>query len=361
MSLSTWEGFKVLFAVCCVASTIYTFSWQISKYSKNEEVTEVSFRPFHVNEDDLYPSVSLCFASRFDDNLLGMYGEGINSESYAKFLQGNFWNPDLVNVSLENITMDVMPYILSIGGVLSSWEWVWYYNKTSNESQKSSTMSTQTIPGPMLASSCYTCLTIDVPFQRNLKLKLVWLAIRTNIFPNRIRPHSNGFLVMFHYPNQFIRSAYSLQSAWPIRGENSSKSYQMLFTITSMEIGQRRSDGQSPCNADVSNSDTALKHRIVASEGCKPPYWSQISNLPQCWKMKQMKAINSKIHEAMQFDDEIQPCRSLETLQYDMIDIDEEEEAKEPSIKVLIYYKIFTYKQIKRVRAMDMQTFIGIV
>ena len=92
-----------------------------------------------------------------------------------------------------------------------------------------------------------------------------------------------------------------------------------------LEVVQRRGKGKSACNEDILNFDAELKHRIMASEGCKPPYWSSISSLPQCWKMEQMKAITSKIYDAMQFDDEIRPCRVLENLQFNMMDVDSKE------------------------------------
>ena len=103
----------------------------------------------------------------------------------------------------------------------------------------------------------------------------------------------------------------------------------------------------------------------MESQGCKPPYWNSISALPPCRKMEQMKEMvlmywNDNIDgKSNTFDAIGRPCRMLENVQYDMSDIDHLDKANESFFEIRLMFKAPTYKEIKRVRAMDLQALIG--
>ena len=68
MNISPWKCLRGLFIVFCVMSTIATVLWQFSNYLENSEVTEVNLRQYHVDDNDVYPSVTLCFVNSFNDS-----------------------------------------------------------------------------------------------------------------------------------------------------------------------------------------------------------------------------------------------------------------------------------------------------
>ena len=134
MTTFPWRSLRTFFIVCCVIATICTASWQISTFIENNEVTEVNYRHFHVEEKDVYPSVTLCFVRPFNNSQLKSYGKGINSWSYASFLQGDFWDPDMLNIPYENVTMDnVDSYVLQVGVKLYNWTTVVHYTANAEK------------------------------------------------------------------------------------------------------------------------------------------------------------------------------------------------------------------------------------
>ena len=106
--------------------------------------------------------------------------------------------------------------------------------------------------------------------------------------------------------------------------------------------------------------------------GCKPPYWSSHSALPLCSNKKQLYDINVFVANDAAISGEMEasyvartPCRSLESIQYDVMDVETPEKWKneEPwmndSIGVMLDFTELSYKEIKRVRGMDVQALIG--
>ena len=106
--------------------------------------------------------------------------------------------------------------------------------------------------------------------------------------------------------------------------------------------------------------------------GCKPPYWSSKSSLPLCSKRKQLYDINFLVANDAALGDEMEvsyavrtPCRSLESIQYDVMDVETPEKWKKnttwmnESIGVILDFTELSYKEIKRVRGMDVQALIG--
>ena len=354
----TWQHFKWLVTLCCVLATIGTSVWQILTYLKNEEVTEVSFRRYHDSKHDVYPSVTLCFPNQFNDSELQQSGEGTSAESYAAFLQGKLWNPDLVNASFDRISMDLKQYILRVGGKRSNWT---YFDYSSDEDfehlQNSSALSIFSIPASMVVTNCIACFTLNVPFEKGSTLQSLWIEIRTDVFPNRIRPHEGLFTMVLHYPHQAYWSMHSAKQRWPTRGIYAAGSYTMMFDIWGIEVVRQRTNGKPPCDEDISDFDAEMKQRVMESEGCKPPYWSSISSLPPCWKIEQMKQIADKIYHAAEFD--VQPCRVLQNPTFVMTEVDATETREPDSFTMQINYNNLDYKEIKRVRGMDVQTLIG--
>ena len=56
-NLSVYNSFQVL----CVIATVMIGSWCCHKYYLNEDLTVITFEPFNSNQENIYPSFSLCF------------------------------------------------------------------------------------------------------------------------------------------------------------------------------------------------------------------------------------------------------------------------------------------------------------
>ena len=102
---------------------------------------------------------------------------------------------------------------------------------------------------PTLAgnTSLFKGYTIDIPFQKGINPRKIDIKIRSNIFPNEIRPHKltspevlNGFSIFFHYPKQDSSRKQFFKADWPVRSESASKSYVMKFEIKDIEVIKNR-------------------------------------------------------------------------------------------------------------------------
>lgn len=136
----------------------------------------------------------------------------------------------------------------------------------------------------------------------------------------------------------------------------------MRFTIKSTEVLKRRNKFSSPCNPDWENEETIIMDGIMASIGCRPPHWKLNSNLPNCSKPEEIEKFRWPRYEDLQIFPP--PCNVIENLQYDY----EEAEGGEnkgnskmstPWFAVHVCFPELSYKEIKHVKAYDIESFVG--
>ena len=102
MNLTTFDYFNSAFCLFCVIITVSLSSWRIYEYSLDRDLTRINFKRFHQNEDDLYPSISLCFFDPYLPEKLKKYDTNLTQLQYTKFLQGHSWDEKVVGVDYEN-------------------------------------------------------------------------------------------------------------------------------------------------------------------------------------------------------------------------------------------------------------------
>ena len=119
MTVNKFDYFKTAFCVFCILVTIILSSWRIYQYSLDQDVTRINFRRFHSHKESIYPSTSLCFFDPYLPEKLEKYGT--TTSEYVNFLQGRNWNETLLNVSYNDVTLDLRKYILGYD--------IWYSEK----------------------------------------------------------------------------------------------------------------------------------------------------------------------------------------------------------------------------------------
>ena len=78
---------------------------------------------YHQSEKDIYPSLSLCFQGMgiYDaDKLNKIYGIKETRE-YIQFMQGRVWKEDLLDVTYDDVTIDLKDYIENISLTVNSY------------------------------------------------------------------------------------------------------------------------------------------------------------------------------------------------------------------------------------------------
>ena len=227
------------------------------------------------------------------------------------------------------------------------------------------------------------CFIIDIPFKEAVNLRRFWLFIKPTLFLKGSRPTSttafgnpileNQLIVAPHYPKQFSRDLGKGMYNWPTREPGASSSYVMHFYVRGIEVLEKRSKYNKPCDIEFPDLDYLLIESALKKLGCRPPYWKNVSllSLPDCSSHEKMQQA-SKMAFGLIYDDvereamlESMPCRGLERIHYDVYDepFTDQNFYSNPilngSLGIFVEFKEKTYKELKHVRSMDEQALIG--
>ena len=111
--------------VCSLAALLFV-CFCLYKYSLNKDLSQVTYKEFHKTNENIYPSLTLCFASIFYEGNLKEYGvQSINE--YANFMDGEYWNDRMIDVNYEKVTLNISDYVLGFVSKTPAWTaWIPY-------------------------------------------------------------------------------------------------------------------------------------------------------------------------------------------------------------------------------------------
>ena len=216
------------------------------------------------------------------------------------------------------------------------------------------------------------CFTIDIPFQRDVRLLNFYVNLNRSIFPSGRRPAFGVdpildpmLIIAPHYPNQFYSQINLGQAKWSARrGKNSKINYQMEFNLRNINVYEKRNKYGEECDEGIPYHDKKINRWILKKLGCRPPYWNAMSEMPLCSKFSELKLAHHLLFNVA-FGDlksinytEIMPCRSFEKVHVDFRDIDDHH-SSDSRLEIMYNMPEHTYKEVKSVRSLDMQGFVG--
>ena len=305
-----YKFLKDLFSLGCLVAFVYLLISCICEYHLDKDVSSVKFKKFHYSQDQIYPSVSLCFSPVFNHST-----EDINSNDYINFLSGcrkdNHckWNRSYSELQFDDLTKNLFDYIYGEKTIFADQDHdTFFYKSLSffNMEQNGKLPKSNPMPDRIYISQRSwneKCITFDMPYYKEKQIKFHSILMNNDIFPNRIRPMIGKFSVSFHYPKQnLIRT--SVKILWTndalllkqscLDGDNESKScgtsYTMNFEVGNVSILKRRRKPKSPCIANWKNYDNEFRSRIAKKLECKPTHWNLDLNLTKCSSKEQMNA-----------------------------------------------------------------------
>ena len=135
----------------------------------------------------------------------------------------------------------------------------------------------------------------------------------------------------------------------------------MAFDIRSVDVVDRKGMRDKPCLEGAVNYDIGGPKLILESLGCKPPYWNSSSSFHLCSTQEELRtAAIMGLNELYKDDKKAsRPCRKFENIAFSYEDIEIPDGSDNSSLIMHFEYSTQNYKELKSVRNMDLQTFIG--
>ena len=355
MAWSSDQVVTSLFQFLCTCAAIFLVVVCIFEFRKDEDLTEVSFKRFHEDEESIYPEISICLSDAYLEDRLKSMGEGINATTYEKFLKGELWDERMSVIDYSDVTKNIKNYLL---GTCIKQEF--------NGDCKPFNASITTF-----VNQIRKCFTIHNP--EKTSMLFVEVKLKASLFPRFIRPLDFRFALRFPFPNQLFRSAVSAFGNWPDR-VNEPKSFLMDFRMSNMQVVKRRNKPSKRCY-DWKKYDNMVFEDILEEVGCTPVYWNKNSSLPACKDKTKMKSISNKFYERYFPIDptikNIPPCIELQYVQIAYQDLPKDNlDKQEPMdqnngvneedwFKIRLWYRSPTYMEIKQVEAYRFENLVG--
>ena len=276
----------------------------------NEDVSQVTYQEFHQTEENIYPSLTLCFSNIFKDEELRKYGVN-NSYDYSEYLSGDYWNDQMALIDYDNVTMDLRNYMMGI--VMWTPDWTYIYGDESytyNHITPESSINTNGWKPDFYTSYRgyqQKCMTIDIPNTEGKKVWTFGTVFDDSIFPNSTRPDYYEFGVKVHYPGQLLR--HQMQKyVWKAHNGDY---ITMKFKILKLEVIKLRASAKESCNKNWRNDDEITMLEEIKKVGCKPSYVKNGAPFPTCRSLKEMKTFSS-----VNYSSYLKPCNSLQKVLY---------------------------------------------
>ena len=82
-------------------------------FIKNDDLCEVSFKTFHKEKEDVYPSLTMCLSSPFEQKRAAQHSGTLNTSLYGSYLIGKYSNEnDFLNVPYDNVTFQQNDFLI---------------------------------------------------------------------------------------------------------------------------------------------------------------------------------------------------------------------------------------------------------
>ena len=223
----------ILFVSLCTIYSIY-------KYILDKNWDYATYRNFHRNKNDIYPSFSLCIHDNDKgENPIKLFQIGYSNKdskeseetandttivTYQNFLAGRFskdqkclWNEGLSDIDYDTVTLAIEDYVLKFSLSFKNGS-IHCIDPSEKGNDTSSTQSSFSWPPKMYISrrdSEQKCLTVDVPYFLDTRIHSFGNLFNNFIFGEQSkRPRTGGFSVKLHYPQQmFVVNA--IKDRWP--------------------------------------------------------------------------------------------------------------------------------------------------
>ena len=301
-----------VFGIICLGTTLSMCGYWCYKFYLNEDSTVVSYRRFYDTDDDIFPTISFCLQNPFLEASLAKHG--VNKSSYLQFLQGKYYSEEMLDISYDNVTVDISNFIKGYR--------IHFRNGTFSKFQSGLTHEKK----KMLASTSfngitgyyerfYKCFALEIPKIKDLQKFRILFS--NEIFPGGKRPTTYGLKTYVHLPKQFLLSSYTARWTWPSRSSN--ESYKMRFLLQGIDVVTKRRKKDDTCNEFWKTYDDWIIQQHKKKIKCNNPYQVNEKNLPPCNGQELMSGalLSPFIVDRYKYE---KPCKTMETVRIKFIE-----------------------------------------
>ena len=307
MNSKTKFHFEVVFKIFCICGAIATTVWCCYEFSKNEDMCEVYYKEFLEDNQSIYPDITVMIPYQLNETAFQNSGVGMNISTFKQILRGDYWDDEMLDVSLEDASFKLENYMIS-SCILAS--------------QREPCTPIEAITNTMFVGGIRSHA-FHLP--RDKPTTLAVFQFRKSIFTNGFGPEeaSHDLMIAFQYPNRIFRSHGSLYHIqWPLDTHEKYQNHLIDFKLRDMEVIQRRQKRGSEC-LDVEDYDAKKKEDIMLEVGCRPYFWSHSTVDRMCKSQGEISRIMTRIMEIFlrlkHAEHEIPPCTDIKKLQIDHI------------------------------------------
>ena len=305
MRLSTFleRSFKVL---CCSTAAFMVGYW-IYRYDKNEDVTLIEYLSLDKIVDMVYPEISICLFDPFLKNdLINETQEHDFSEKYTNYLSGEAFDKTFENLDYEKLTPNLIDYIekVSIG-----WKPGTVYSGVCSDALTCPYLTFKNNYNGFYDFVFMKCYGIGIKKGYGSDILTGIKVIFKQSFANVLNQHPK-FKVSINYPNQFTRPIGGARAIWM----NSTRQTE-VFSITSVEILNRRNTKKKPCSSDWHIHDEKVRNEHLKNLECSAPYHKKLINVSICNTKEKMKKARYDGWISEQKYSEV-PCQEMPYVDY---------------------------------------------
>ena len=113
--------FVNIFHIVCLIATFSLACYCVYLYKTKEPMQLVDYKLFNERLDEIYPSLTLCFYHEgfikekfLKKSDIYVKGKPVQVSNYIDYLRGNAWNPDLVTLDYDNVTLQLEDHLKSL-------------------------------------------------------------------------------------------------------------------------------------------------------------------------------------------------------------------------------------------------------
>ena len=211
------------------------------------------------------------------------------------------------------------------------------------------------------------CWSIEIPYIPGQVIHTFGMMFRADIFPEGIRPQSNDFGVILHYPRQLWRADFGTYE-WKSHEHITPNQYTMRFKIENIIVLKRRNKGAKPCNENWNHDDDTTNNAIINSLGCYPPYHKRKINSPSyCATKEQMRQLYETSFRLLSSNPHPPPCQQIEKIIYTFDEfnwlrhnwINNGTNKEDRMFEILFEFSDGTYTEIEQAKRYNAENLVG--